>query len=189
MPIQEGVVFNPNTLDRPCGVLFDPPCRTRNEDIAQWNAIIPDLQVQMRRERRHIAILVQCRNTRAWNRTKRNFDFNAAEDYLMAAYSISDQFALPFRPNSVAERWLNDVYNRTNTWNPPRQQGLISEDIYKMFQCSEQGCNLTVGSTGSTIKIYMTTEGLSRAEAFTRTKGDFLKPKFGWQGGVVRLMR
>ena len=178
MPIQELLVSRDSELGRPHGVLFDPPCKTRDEDLQFWNSMIPAMSGELAKKRL-IMVLVQTRNTRTWDAKAKQYQFNAPEDYIIASYSCSPDVGAPYVPGTVAERWLMRVEKESEG----RTQKLDSDMIH-MFQCSAQGCNLSTVGLLKLTKFHMT-NGKSRAEAFSTAKGAIGDgQKFGWRGGA-----
>lgn len=173
MPIQEALVRSVPDLERPSGVLFDPPCATRDSDLKSWKFMIPML-AQEWRDGREIMVLVQCRNTRDWDSNRKNFAFNPSEDYLIAAYSVAPSLGKPYRPCLCSEAWLDEKMNGTSTG---------TNDMYQVFQCSPRGCNLSVVGATRLFNFHME-NGNTSVEASSLTKGSFLARKYGWQGGA-----
>jgi hypothetical protein len=178
MPIQELLVSRDAQLARPHGVLFDPPCKTRDEDIQSWNDMVPAMAGELAKKRL-IMVLVQTRNTRTWDATDKQYQFNAPEDYIVASYSCSPELGAPYIPGTVSGRWLVGKAKD----NEGRTMGLDSDMIH-MFQCSAQGCNLSTVGLLKLTKFHMT-NGKTSVEAFNSAKTAISDgQKFGWRGGA-----
>ncbi|CAO3415054.1 hypothetical protein [Azospirillum doebereinerae] len=164
--------------NRPYGVLFDPACRTRDTDLANYAAILPLIKSEVRRGR-FIATIVQTRNTRSWSATKRNYDYVPADDYLMAVYSVDPSACTPYVPGAVAAAWLG----RTIAIEA-RQSVAADDKMVQLFQCSDQGCRLSTVGVMKLITFRMKTH--NRADAVTWAKGEVGNAaKYGWRGGTL----
>lgn len=177
MPIQEALVWEPSQLERPAGVLFDPPCATKDDDAAQWGALLRDM-LRCMEMGDYIMALIQTRNTRSWNDRARQYDFKPSEDYLVAAYRVSAEIGTPYSPGRVGRQWLDAVH--------AQQVGkFVEPDPYsiQLFQCSAKGCNLTTVGVMKLITFH-TGKGMAYAQAFTTAKDAIADGlKFGWRGG------
>jgi hypothetical protein len=176
MPIQEGVVFSSADLARPCGVLFDAPCRTSAEDRRTWSAALPAMTIDMTENSRTIVVLVCTRAARSWNPATRNYAFDPAEDYIVAAFSVAAGYGAPFTPGAVARAWLD-----ADMAEEPRPIAGIEVDLVQAFRCSQQGCN--VSSIGGMRIVTLHENGHTRTDvmqsAELRTNGY----RYGWRGG------
>lgn len=178
MPIQEALVWKPEQLAAPDGVSFEPPCKTKDQDIKIWNDTVPHMAAELGKGR-YIMVLVQTRNTRTWSPSYKRYLFNPPEDYIIAAYSVSSSLGKPYQAGTVAYRWLDQV----KATSDQRTMGLDADMIH-IFQCSSQGCNL---STVGLMKLitFKTKAGAGHAEAMSFAKDAIgNREKFGWRGGA-----
>lgn len=178
MPLQEVLVWDGKQLPRPAGVLFDPPCTTREQDIKLWNSLIKPTLAQMSIAR-YIMAVVQCRNTRKWDDGTKQFKFAPKEDYLVATYSISARLGAPYKPGIVAERWVDKAFAQAN-----KRTLNLDQDCIQIFQCSEKGCQLSANGILALTEFNMK-NGKKTVEAFTEARAKLVNPiEFGWRGGA-----
>ena len=102
MPVQEALVLSLADLATPSGVSFQPPCKTREEDAAAWQQVLPGLTAQWN-QGREIMALIQTRNTRQWSASARNYVYKPSEDYLIAAYSVAPSLGRPYTPGLLRQ--------------------------------------------------------------------------------------
>lgn len=188
MAIQEAFLFGSSAqLARPCGVGFGAPCASREADSAMWLRARPAMREYLS-QGAAIGILVQTRNTRAWNEETKNYSFSYDEDYLVAAYGVSAQLGRPWRPGLLIMEWLGlFVFGRKLS-----QEFVKTEGIDQIFQCSPKGCKLTKGTAMHMVNFH-TGKGESHGTAIAATTMDMLKPTkqgqnvqrntSGWLGG------
>lgn len=112
LPLQELLVWDVGQLPRPAGVLFDPPCKTRNEDIKAWSGLLPAMASQMD-DGRYIMVVVQCRNTRNWDAGSKQFKFIPKDDYVVASYSVAARLGTPYEPAYVSLRWVDKAFAKS----------------------------------------------------------------------------
>ncbi|MDB5412510.1 MAG: hypothetical protein JWR10_845 [Rubritepida sp.] len=101
MPIQEALVWQKSQIPRPAGVLFDPPCKTRAQDLTSWNALVPAMKNEIGAGR-YIMVLVQTRNTRSWVVNDMQYTYKADEDYVVASFSLAATMGTSYTPGTVA---------------------------------------------------------------------------------------
>jgi hypothetical protein len=202
MPIQEILVWNKSALKRPEGVLFDPPCKTKAEDLALWDACHAAHEAEMENGH-YIMVVVQTRNVRDWNRQKKQFDFAPAEDYIVASYSIDPSLGVNYDAGTVSRNWLLQQYTVRNPNETPKpRKGLAKllgkkkaapgstvdftadPRIIPIFRCSDQGCNLTTTGILKMSNMHMQ-NGQTRAEAYNTASNAITSgQKYGWLGGT-----
>lgn len=177
MPVQEALVTSADQLDRPGGVAFDPPCKSKDEDLRAWRALQPGLADQFK-SGRVIMALIQTRNTRDWDDKAKNFAFKPAEDYLIAAYSVARKLGSPYVSGSCSKHWLEGALAKQTGAQVDRG----SIDMFPVFQCSAQGCNLSFTGVTRLITFHQK-QGLPLVEASAEALGSIGDAvKFGWRG-------
>lgn len=177
MPIQEALVLSLADLPAPSGVSFGPPCASKDADQDAWTKLLPGLAAQMG-QGRSIMALIQTRSTRAWSATAKNYDFKPAEDYLVAAYSLSPKLGSPYVPGSCSRHWINNAYVSQQGQAP--DNGTI--DQFLVFQCSPQGCKLSFNGVMQLTKFNMKS-GAPQVQASTAAMDSITDAaKFGWRG-------
>lgn len=178
MPLHEILVWNKSQLARPAGVLFDPPVKSRLEDEQAWKLMMPDMGQQIS-SGRFIIVLVQARGTRIWNSMDDQYTFKPAEDYVVAAYSVSGDIGNPYTPGTIARVWLNrqlDLQSGTT-------RGLTSSYTH-MFQASSKGCEFSTLTQLKLIKFNLAS-GAKHAEAVISAQNAMSEGlKYGWRGGA-----
>jgi len=178
MPIQEALVWQRSQIARPGGVLFDPECKSKAQDIAAWNELIPHMRREIAADR-YVMALIQTRNTRAWSANDMQYAFKPAEDYLVAAYLVSSSIGNPYAPSTIAHAWLNRVLATQSG----RTLG-INQDHIHMFQCSAQGCNLTTVGLTRLISFHEK-GGKTHSQAISLAQSAIVDgQKYGWRGGA-----
>ncbi len=188
MALQEAFVFGRNApLMNPCGVGFGAPCATRDADIRMWQRAIPTMREYLSHGSA-IGILVQARNTRAWDDAARNYAFNYDEDYVVAAYGVGAALGRPWKPGMMIMEWLGlFVFGRKLGVEFAK-----TADLDQIFQCSPAGCNLSKKGSMSMVRFY-SGKGDVQATAIAATMRDVMMPTkqgqaverntAGWIGG------
>lgn len=191
MPIQEVLIHKPSDLAAPGGSEpFGAPCTTKDEDIAAWNALIPDMTKEMEENGRNIMVLYQTRNTRPWNGTTKNYEIQSGVtgDYLVAAYSVSNTVGVNYRPGTIVSFWFDNNYaEHAGTDHFGSVSSALqcssptsSTDIVRLFRCSEKGVNLSAKGSLSLVNFHMK-NGQILPQAYITTRNTFTQ--YGWLGG------
>lgn len=197
MPLYEAVLMDSETLDRPLGILFDPDCASNDSDLEQWIDVMPALQEAQDSLRSFVGLIVQARRNRTWNRETHNYDFVAAQDYIVAAYIVAEEFGEPWEPGSLTEIWLKKQEREFEMWDEPSRwgegtnrgvrrtamprTGALSERVLHVFQAGDAACKLSQLGFLRRIEVTMK-QGGSYAEVSRMTKRD-MAVNYGWQGG------
>lgn len=192
MPIQEILIHQPSDLACPGGIdPFSAPCTTKDQDIATWNALIPDLAKEMEQNGRNIMVLFQTRNGRTWNDTKKNYVLETGDqgDYMIAAYSLSNKVGTNYKPGTVVGFWFDNNYaenagtDRFGTVSSglTKSSPILSSDVIQVFRCSDKGVNLSAKGSLSMVNFHMN-NGQILPQAYITTKNTYTK--YGWLGGT-----
>jgi hypothetical protein len=191
MPIQEILVHKSSELACPGGIdPFSAPCTTKNDDIAAWNALIPDLTREMDENGRNIMVLYQTRNGRTWNDNRKNYVLETGDqgDYMIAAYSLSNAVGRSYRPGIIVGFWFDNNYaehagtDHFGTVSSGLQGSApnLSADVVQVFRCSDKGVNLSAKGSLSMVNFHMQ-NGSILPQAYITTKNTYTK--YGWRGG------
>jgi hypothetical protein len=191
MPIQEILIHQPSDLAKPGGVdPFSAPCTTKNDDIAAWNALIPDLTKEMEENGRNIMVLYQTRNGRSWNDISKNYVLETGDqgDYMIAAYSVSNKVGLNYKPGTIISVWFDNNYAEhagtdhfgTVSGDLSKSSPVLSSDVVQLFRCSDKGVNLSAKGSLSMVNFHMK-NGQILPQAYITTKNTYTK--YGWTGG------
>lgn len=181
MPVQEALVLSLADLATPSGVSFQPPCKTREEDAAAWQQVLPGLTAQWN-QGREIMALIQTRNTRQWSASARNYVYKPSEDYLIAAYSVAPSLGRPYTPGLCARHWVQNAAAAQT--NGDADRGTI--DMFLVFQCSPAGCKLSFTGVTRLMKFHQKNGASEVQAASTAIDAITDTAKFGWKGTFPR---
>lgn len=198
MPIYEAVAFDGTDLTKPLGVLFDPPCITKDADLALWQELLPVLQDAQGEADKHVCFLVQARSNRPWSETAHNYVFEPDKDYLIAAYIVAESFGEPWVPGALTKIWLDKQLNEFEYYKAPgRFEGqqpksairrvdaarhrAINPEVMDVFQASDKGCGLSQLGVHTRVNVLMKGGDQSYAEVVDTTLTG-MSDKYGWQG-------